>query len=104
MKRKIIIVGAIILIVVASSIIFYRKYTEKHIQTYVNWLSNTSQPNGLAGKVEVERVIKQSPKEIAILAKWGNDEVLIIMEDWLTKYHGSITVHCFDKNKWLRIM
>lgn len=103
MKKKIIII-AIIFIAIISSVIAYRYYTGSQVKRYLNNLTQMSKSTifssrGLTGNIQLERIVKESPKELIMIVKWGDDEVYISIENWLTKEHDKIQICPFDKKK-----
>lgn len=103
MKKKIAVI-AIILIVIISSVIAYRHYTGSQVKMYLNSLTQMSKSTifssrGLTGNIKLERIVKESPKELIMIVKWGDDEVYISIENWLTRAHDKMQICPFDKKK-----
>lgn len=103
MKKKIII---FILLCTISSLlaICYSYYGKTKAYQYAKHLSERTKfiPNQLVieENVQVEKIIKQTPSNLVILIKWGNDEkAYISINNWMTKAHDKIEVHPIDKDK-----
>lgn len=106
MKKKIAVI-AIILIAIISSVIAYRNYTGLQVKRYLNTLTQMSKAKafsgkGLTGNIQLERIVKESPKELIMIVKCGDDEAYISIENWLTGAHDKIQIYPFDKEKSMR--
>lgn len=106
MKKKSLI-AMIVIIMSAASIALYSNYAKARIQYHVNRLNiySSRMPHpimkqyGLEGKVELQRVIKQTPGELVMLVKWGEDDAFVSIENWLSKYIGRMQVRVFEKGR-----
>jgi hypothetical protein len=106
MKKKILI-AMIVIIMATASIVLYSNYARARIQYHVNSLNISSsrmppsirEQYGLEGKVELQRVIKQSPGELVMLVKWGDDTAFVSIENWLAKHTGRTQVRIFEKGR-----
>lgn len=105
MKKKILI-SVIIMLMAISSVAFYSNYARKRVQYHVNILNTISNGRthpflleGFAGKVELQGVIKQSPGELIMLVKWGDEDAFVSIENWLGKHTGRMMVRVFEKGK-----
>lgn len=107
MKKKIIVI-ALLLITAVSFTALYRSYGRKRSYDYVRFFARFPLVQNLrltiGDNVELESIIKQTPRMLIILVKWGNNEKAYInIENWATRAHDTIVIHVVDKDKSIRI-
>lgn len=103
MKRKLAIC-IFLLVTTILLIISFRQYGIKKANDYAKFLARTipkSIPNpGITEDVQVEKILKQTPENIVMLIKWGdNERAYVSIEHWMSKMHDFIEIHAVDKKK-----
>lgn len=103
MKKKIkifIVLLAIAVLLITS----FKQYGVKKANDYAKFLASSipkSLPNpGITEDVQVEKILKQTPTNIVIIVKWGdNERAYISIEHWMTKAHDFIEINAVDKKR-----
>lgn len=105
MRKKIIIL-IIFVISVGLLNISYKSYVSAKANEYVEFLKsmpkNTTIKIDIKDDIKVEKIIRQTPTNLVMLVKWGDNEKLYInIENWMTKAHDRIEIDVVDKEKSL---
>lgn len=82
----------------------YRNYGRTKANEYAKFLKNitSNMPARLDIKedVQVEKIIKQTPTNLVMLIKWGdNEKAYISIKNWMTRAHDHIEIDAIDKQK-----
>lgn len=78
----------------------YTNYKNEKLKQYIVFFNNIpAYKNELTGSVKLENIIKESPKEVVMIVKWGDDDVYVKIENWFTKTHDIMEIRVFDKKK-----
>jgi hypothetical protein len=83
-------------------IVSYRSYGRTKANVYIEFLKATSPPFPLDIKddVHIEKIIQQTPTNLVMLIKWGDDEkAYISIKNWMTKAHNFVEIDVVDKQK-----
>lgn len=107
MKRKIAAFIALFT-TIALLIVFYKDYGRRKANEYAkSFAVRTPIPISeldIWDDVQVERIIRQTPINLIMLIKWGdNEKAYVSIDHWMTKVHDTILIHAVDKKKTLRI-
>jgi hypothetical protein len=103
LKKKITILSLLVVISLLL-IVSYRSYGRTKANEYVNLL-NSLPPNfpvklDIKEDVHIVKIIKQTPTNLVMLIKWGdNEKAYISIKNWMTKVHDFIEVDAVDKEK-----
>ena len=101
-KKRIVIFIFVLLVV--SLFLGYKSYVENRIMKSLMSIERTIKVFNWADEtdnVEIERVIRRSPKEIIMIVKWDEHRAYVSIENWLTKAGDKIVINMFDKDKGL---
>jgi hypothetical protein len=103
LKKKITLLSLLV-IITSLLIVSYRSYGRTKANEYVNLLNSLPQsfPVKLDIKedVHIVKIIKQTPTNLVMLIKWGdNEKAYISIKNWMTKVHDFIEVDAVDKEK-----
>jgi hypothetical protein len=107
MKKKV-AVFIVLFITVALLIVFYKDYGKRKANEYAKFLAvRTSLPIyelEIGDDVQIERIIRQTPINLVMLIKWGdNERAYVSIDHWMTKAHDTILIHAVDKKKSVRM-
>lgn len=108
MKKKIAI-SIFVFAAAALLIVSFKQYGAKKANDYAKFLARSIPKSisgpGITDDVQVEKIIKQTPVNMVMLVKWGdNERAYISIDNWMIKMHYYIEIHAVDKNKSMVIM
>ena len=94
----------IMLILSISLFLAYNSYTKSIVREYIYFLNSTNlkmfSKLGIVGEVQLEKIIKQSPNNLVMLIKIGEDnKAYVTIENWMTKAHDRMQIHVIDNEK-----
>jgi hypothetical protein len=103
LKKKIIILSILITTGILLTV-SYRSYGIKKANEYARRLTTLAPVFTAEGDAHVEKIIRQTPANLVILIKWGdNKEAYISVMNWMTGVNDSIDVDVVDESKSLQV-
>jgi hypothetical protein len=107
MRRKIVLF-IVLFTTVALLIFLYKNYGRRKANEYAKHLG-VRRPLpiyelDIGDDVQIERIIRQTPINLVMLIKWGdNEKAYVSIDHWMTKAHDTILIHAVDKKKTIRM-
>jgi len=103
LKKKISIL-VLLIAVVGLLTVCYISYGRTKANEYVMLLKSITKISNnkldIKGDVKVEKIIKQTPTNLVVLIKWGdNEKAYMSIKNWMTKAHDHIELDVVDKEK-----
>jgi hypothetical protein len=103
LKKKITIFSLLVIVSILL-IVSYKNYGRTKANEYLKLLKSipfmSLSKLDIKDDVQVEKIIKQTPTNLVILIKWGdNEKAYISIENWMTKAHDHIEIDAVDKQK-----
>jgi hypothetical protein len=104
--KKVLLIVIIVILLVILALELYSNYAESRVNEYLTHIPITIET--FTGKevknLELDRVIKKSPKEIIILVKWESNSAFISIKDWmLRKAHDEMEIRVFESKQGIKI-
>jgi hypothetical protein len=92
------------LLLCAIGSLSYRGYVKSKTRVYIGHIEGLMKlhSNKFDAKqgIQVEEIIKQTPRKLVLLIKWGeNERAYVQIHDWLGRTHHGIEIYPFDMER-----